>query len=109
MAAAAPTPSHPGSSATDTVAVAQSPPVGPSTTDMTAVAPSSPPATIQVGNLAAIYLTPRALSSQGIHPTILEALPQITSAPETGTWFAVTTGRYTGVYQEWYVSSFLLS
>jgi hypothetical protein len=53
------------------------------------------------GTLAAVYLTPSALSSQGIHPTILEILLHIVSAPEAGPWFVVTVGHYTGVYQEW--------
>jgi hypothetical protein len=67
--------------------------------------PNPPPAA--TGTLAAVYLTPLALSSQGVHPMVLEALPHIVSASESGSWFAVTVGRYTGVYSEWYVSQFL--
>jgi hypothetical protein len=50
-----------------------------------------------------VYLTPRARSSRGIHPSVLEVLPDIISAPEAGTWFVVTVGRYTGIYPEWYI------
>jgi hypothetical protein len=65
--------------------------------------PIPPPATF--GQLAEVYLTPLACSSQGVHPTVLHALPEIVSAAETGPWFVVTVGQYTGVYQEWYVKS----
>lgn len=47
----------------------------------------------------------RALSSRGVHPTVLQALPEIVSAADTGPWFVVTVGCYTGVYQEWYIKS----
>jgi len=72
-----------------------------------AQAGSTPPA--MPGTLAAVYLTPLALSSHGIHPTVLQALPHIVDAPEAGTWYLVTVGRYTGVYPAWYASQSLSS
>lgn len=74
-----------------------------------AAAPAIPPGPIPppptFGTLAPVYLTDLALSSRGVHPTVLEALPAIISAPAAGPWFVVTVGRYTGIYQEWYVQS----
>jgi hypothetical protein len=65
--------------------------------------PIPPPPTF--GALAPVYLTDRARSSRGVHPTVLRALPEIVSAPDAGPWFVVTVGRYTGIYQEWCVQS----
>ena len=65
-----------------------------------------PPPTM-FGQLATVYLTSCAYSSQGIHPTVLQVLPDIVSASEIGTWFVVTVGRYTGIYMEWYIAQFL--
>ena len=67
--------------------------------------PIPPPATF--GQLAAVYLTSRARSSRGIHPTVLQVLPDIVGASKSGTWFVVTVGRYTGIYLEWYVAQFI--
>jgi len=66
--------------------------------------PISPPTTS--GELAAVYLTPLARSSRGVHPTVLNVLPDIVSAPESGSWYVVTVGRYTGIYPEWCVLRF---
>lgn len=65
--------------------------------------PIPPPPTF--GELDPVFLTDRALSSRGVHPTVLQALPEIVSAADTRPWFVVTVGCYTGVYQEWYVKS----
>lgn len=83
--------STPASTATDDVPVA--------TPVSTATVLASIPA---FGELTAVYLTPRARSSRGVHPAILNILPDMVSAPELGTWYVVTVGRYTGIYQEWY-------
>lgn len=64
-----------------------------------AVLPIPPPTTF--GELAEKYLTPLARSSRGVHPTVLTVLPDIHAAPESGTWYVVTVGRYTGIYLEW--------
>jgi hypothetical protein len=61
--------------------------------------PIPPPTTF--GELAEKYLTPLARSSRGVHPTVLTVLPDIHAAPESGTWYVVTVGRYTGIYLEW--------
>jgi len=61
-----------------------------------------PPLT-RTGELSEVYLTPRARTSRGVHPTVLEILPDVIGAPEVGTWYVVTVGRYTGIYPEWYL------
>ena len=61
--------------------------------------PIPPPTTF--GVLAEKYLTTLARSSRGVHPTVLTVLPDIVAAPESGTWYVVTVGHYTGVYPEW--------
>ena len=61
------------------------------------------PSPTTIGDLAEVYLTPRACSSRGVHPTVLEILPDVVGAPEVGTWYVVTVGRYTGIYPEWYL------
>ena len=63
--------------------------------------PIPPPTTI--GELAEVYLTPCARTSRGVHPTVLEILPDVVGGPEVGTWYVVTIGRYTGIYPEWYL------
>jgi hypothetical protein len=65
--------------------------------------PAGPPAATP-GTLAAVYLTPSALASRGVHPTVLEVLPDILSVPESGAWFVVTAGCYTGIYHGWYIA-----
>ena len=60
------------------------------------------PSPMTIGDLAEVYLTPRARSSRGVYLTVLEILPDVVGAPEVGTWYVVTVGRYTGIYQEWY-------
>ena len=61
------------------------------------------PPTTTIRELAEVYLMARAHTSQGIHPTVLEILPDVVGAPEVGTWYVVTVGCYTGIYPEWYL------
>jgi len=58
------------------------------------------------GELTTVYLTPLARSSRGVHPTVLRVLTDVVSAPEGGTWYVVTVGRYTGIYPEWCILRF---
>jgi len=63
------------------------------------------PSPTTIGDLAEVYLTPHARSSRGVHPTVLEILPDVVGAPEVGTWYVVMVGRYTGIYPEWYLKN----
>ena len=58
------------------------------------------PSPVTFGELSAVYLTACARSSRGIYPTVLEVLLDVVSMPEGRTWFVVTVGHYTGIYQE---------
>ena len=85
------------------------PPASPTATAPAAAAdpPGPTPPSGTLGELADVYLTTHARSSQGVHPTDLQVLPDIIGADESRTWFVVTVGCYTGVYLEWYIPYFL--
>ncbi|KIM38352.1 hypothetical protein M413DRAFT_30192 [Hebeloma cylindrosporum] len=92
-----PPPTAPAPSASDTAAPSTSVSGGPI---LPSESPGPTPPSATSGDLADAL---RSLSSRGVHPTVLQALPNIVSADESGTWYVVTVGRYTGVYPEWCV------